>query len=63
MALSQDNQFSILMVKADSNRDFYKILGVKRSATDKEIKKAFKKMSLKKHPDKNKDDPKALENF
>ena len=35
--------------------DYYEILGVKRTATDKEIKKAFRKLSLEWHPDKNPD--------
>ena len=49
--------------KADDNRDFYKILGIKRSAKEKEIKKAFKRMSLKTHPDKNPGDENALKKY
>ena len=33
---------AIMLVAADQNRDFYKILGIKRSAKEAEIKKAFK---------------------
>ena len=48
----------LLFTIAQCGEDYYKILGVKRNASKQEIKKAFKKLSLKYHPDKNKDNPK-----
>ena len=38
-----------------SKRDYYQVLGVDRRASDEEIKKAFRKLAMEYHPDRNKD--------
>ncbi|XP_074550800.1 dnaJ homolog subfamily C member 10 [Halichoeres trimaculatus] len=45
------------------DRDFYKLLGVNREATTREIRQAFKKLALTMHPDKNPGDSSAHEKF
>ncbi|MBW1642068.1 MAG: J domain-containing protein [Deltaproteobacteria bacterium] len=46
-----------------SNKDYYKVLGVDKSATDVEIKKAYRKLAMKHHPDQAKGDKASEEKF
>jgi molecular chaperone DnaJ len=46
-----------------SKRDYYEILGVSRDTDSKEVKKAYRRIAMKNHPDRNPDDPKAEDIF
>lgn len=46
-----------------SKRDYYEVLGIDQGASEQEIKKAYRRIAMKFHPDRNSDDPSAEEKF
>lgn len=54
--------FLLTVFAAKEEDDYYKILGVRRDANEDQIKKAFKKLAIRYHPDKNQDNAEEAKN-
>ena len=52
-----------LELKKSRRKDFYKILGIEKDASDQDIKKAYRRLAIVHHPDKNPDSAEADEKF
>ena len=61
--ISKDVRDAELELKKSKRKDYYKILGVEKEATDNDIKKAYRKLAIVHHPDKNPDDEEAATRF
>ncbi len=61
--IAKDIRSAEMELKKSKRKDYYKILGVEKDASDNDIKKAYRKLCLIHHPDKNPDDESAEERF
>ncbi|KAI5792421.1 hypothetical protein DFH27DRAFT_485427 [Peziza echinospora] len=62
-ALRKELRNAEVELKKSKRKDYYKILGVDKNAGEADIKKAYRKMAIIHHPDKNPDNPEAAERF
>ena len=61
--ITKDVKYAELELKKSKRKDYYKILGVEKDATEHDIKKAYRKLAIIHHPDKNPDDAEAADKF
>lgn len=61
--IKKDIRNAELELKKSKRKDYYKILGVDKDGNETDIKKAYRRMAIKYHPDKNPDNPDAAEMF
>lgn len=61
--LAKEIRNAELELKKSKRKDYYKILGIEKEATENEIKKAYRKLAIVHHPDKNPGDKEAEERF
>lgn len=61
--IAKDIRHAELELKKSKRKDYYKILGVEKDASESEIKRAYRKLAVIHHPDKNINDPEAEHRF
>ncbi|KAF3008524.1 hypothetical protein E8E13_006096 [Curvularia kusanoi] len=61
--IAKDIRNAELEEKKAKRKDYYKILGIEKDATEQQIKKAYRKLAIVHHPDKNPGDEEAAERF